>query len=231
MHFLAVMFLLISPPSQQQAVNVGNVFSPLGGDRYSWTVWIAEPAPKLQEIKCVEYTLHPTFPSPVRTQCDSKKAFSLTAAGWGEFTIYLRITWKDGHETKQSYPLDLTSPDRRIGEKTSLNFPALETHRLSPNSPETLRWPGFAGKVAVSTGKVTVHAGKPKLFHLYVYVAPSPLPSGSLSLSTIKKLGVRTSIVELPGKATFLAGTDQYAIESLETDKDGAVLIVVRPKS
>lgn len=54
---------------------------------------------RIEDIKCVEYKLHPTFPNPVRRICekgDSNRPFGLSAEGWGTFTIPIRVFMKDG---------------------------------------------------------------------------------------------------------------------------------------
>lgn len=94
-------------PSQ---LKVRNTYRYLGRGHYQWTVFLSEDRPTLDQINCVEYTLHPTFPNPVRRVCDSAGGFALSADGWGEFPVTLKIEWKDGHATRQQYPLDLHSP-------------------------------------------------------------------------------------------------------------------------
>jgi len=49
------------------AVAVANTSTYAGSGRWNWTIFIDADAATLRQIKCVEYTLHPTFPNPVRT--------------------------------------------------------------------------------------------------------------------------------------------------------------------
>ena len=105
-----VLMLLFGPqPAQTEVVRVANTYHYAGGRRYDWSVFIKEDRSTLDKIRCVEYTLHPTFPNPVRRICTSQSGFALRENGWGEFTIYVRIEWKDSHATNQSYRLDLHS--------------------------------------------------------------------------------------------------------------------------
>jgi hypothetical protein len=59
-------------------------------------VWVEGPEAELDAVEMVRYTLHPTFPDPVRTVTDRQTAFKLDAIGWGEFTIQAQIIRKDG---------------------------------------------------------------------------------------------------------------------------------------
>ena len=235
MRLLATAFLFICHLWAQPkgtVLNVQNVYSPLNANRYAWTIWVAEPEVTLQQIKCVEYTLHPTFPNPIRTQCDQRRAFSLSTAGWGEFRISMRFLWKDGHETSQSHDLDLSSQDHRVSGNIHLDFPVLEVRRLSPNRAVFLEWPGFGGRVAVSIGPVTLRSnGLLGPFSIYCYAAPSRLSTdaaNALTIRTIRKLGQRTTITQLPGQAVLAFDHNQYVIEAVETDNKRSITVAVR---
>ena len=53
--------------------------------------------PEVDKIKEVRYTLHPTFPNPVRIAENRKNNFETIIWAWGEFTIYgVVITSDDG---------------------------------------------------------------------------------------------------------------------------------------
>lgn len=80
--------------------NSGNIATPLEGGRWNWTVYIDGAENDLQQVKCVEYTLHPTFPNPVRTVCERGRgpyAFSHSTNGWGTFRIGLRVFLTNGN--------------------------------------------------------------------------------------------------------------------------------------
>jgi transcription initiation factor IIF auxiliary subunit len=112
---LAIMFGLatfqpaVSSVSPQ--VKISNTYTSVGNNRYDWTVFVKEDKATLNEIKCVEYTLHPTFPNPVRRVCKAEDGFALRENGWGEFTILIKVEWQDKHVTQQAYSLDLHSPE------------------------------------------------------------------------------------------------------------------------
>ncbi len=85
-----------------------NVAEPAGNDKWNWTVFIKPDSASIDDIKCVEYKLHPTFPNPVRRVCDRgdpPRPFGLSATGWGTFTIGIRVLLKDGGQEHLSHEL------------------------------------------------------------------------------------------------------------------------------
>jgi len=77
---------------------------------WKWSVWIEGDKADLAKIKFVEYTLHPTFPTPIREVTDRRSKFRLDSAGWGEFKIGARLQMKDGRTRKLSRWLELKYP-------------------------------------------------------------------------------------------------------------------------
>jgi transcription initiation factor IIF auxiliary subunit len=78
------------------------------GDRfYDWCVFVDEDSAVINSVKSIEYTLHPTFPDPVRVIDDKSSRFALYSAGWRIFPIQIRITYEDGAESLTSYQLRL----------------------------------------------------------------------------------------------------------------------------
>ena len=65
---------------------------------WDWSVWLDGPAEELDEIKYVEYVLHPTFSPPTRKVSDRDTNFRLDARGWGEFNIKIRVHTDDDDE-------------------------------------------------------------------------------------------------------------------------------------
>ncbi len=68
-------------------------------DYWDWTIFVKGPEDVLEKIEYVEYTLHPTFPDPVRIvnqRGHGPYAFPLTTAGWGTFTIKVKVYYRDG---------------------------------------------------------------------------------------------------------------------------------------
>ena len=74
---------------------------------WEWGVYIEGAPGELDRIRCVEYTLHPTFPNPVRVVCARSRRFELTARGWGTFTVEIKLMLKDGSLLRLSHPLEL----------------------------------------------------------------------------------------------------------------------------
>ena len=91
-------------------------------NQYSWCVFVDEEAEVLERIKSVEYTLHPTFPDPVRTVTDRSTRFALFSSGWGEFRMKAAVTFTDGTQEEQSFHLELFK-DNWPGEKPPQEFP------------------------------------------------------------------------------------------------------------
>jgi hypothetical protein len=92
-----------SPPAVKQSlasksvVYVDNTAQQAGDQTWDWTVFINADQNTLSNVRCVEYTLHPTFPNPTRTVCDDPaNHFALSARGWGTFEIKIKIIFKDG---------------------------------------------------------------------------------------------------------------------------------------
>jgi len=98
-------------PSVGEEISADNVSRYLGDGRWNWTVFIRAAEKTLHEIDCVEYTLHPTFPKPVQQTCapgDPRQPFALSANGWGEFQIRIRVFRKDGGYKDLTHNLKLS---------------------------------------------------------------------------------------------------------------------------
>ena len=80
----------------------------IGDHRWTWSVWLIGSVAELDRIDFVTYTLHPTFPDPVREISTRENGFRLTSGGWGEFTIYIDITQKNGEIIQLTHDLKLT---------------------------------------------------------------------------------------------------------------------------
>ena len=82
-----------------------------GDDWWKWAVWIEGLDEALDRIDFVEWTLHPTFPNPIRKKRDRASKFRLDTGGWGVFPILARVQTKDGQEIKLRHYLELHYPD------------------------------------------------------------------------------------------------------------------------
>lgn len=72
---------------------------------WEWGITIKGPPSQLDQIRCVEYTLHESFRNPVRTICTRSNNFELRARGWGTFTIHIKVLFKDGSQLKLEHNL------------------------------------------------------------------------------------------------------------------------------
>ncbi len=96
---ILLLLAAVSTPARAAAIYTGNIATNLGNGQWDWTVFITADKTTLNSVRCVEYTLHPTFPSPIRVVCEKgsdARAFALRARGWGEFDIKIKITLQDG---------------------------------------------------------------------------------------------------------------------------------------
>ena len=82
-----------------------------GDDWWQWSLWLDAPGKDLNNVESVEYTLHPTFPSPVRKRTNRKENFKLETGGWGNFTVHALVKCKDGSSFPIRHDLSLHYPD------------------------------------------------------------------------------------------------------------------------
>ena len=85
-----------------------------GDDWWKWAVWIEGSDEDLDQVEYVEWTLHPTFPDPIRRIKNRRVKFRLDTGGWGTFQIRARLRMKDGKDVKLSHDLELLYPDQRL---------------------------------------------------------------------------------------------------------------------
>ena len=88
-----------------------------GDDWWNWSVWLEAPPKDLEQIDHVEYTLHPTFPKPVRRVSDPSTKFKLDTGGWGTFTIRAKAVMKNGKEVPLIHDLKLHYPSGEEAEE------------------------------------------------------------------------------------------------------------------
>jgi transcription initiation factor IIF auxiliary subunit len=82
-----------------------------GNDWWQWSVELDGPSKELDSVHYVVYTLHPTFPNPVRRIRDRETNFRLEAAGWGEFEIRAEVVLQDGAKQILKHDLELRYED------------------------------------------------------------------------------------------------------------------------
>ncbi len=81
-----------------------------GDQWWKWSLWVEGADRDLDQIKSVTYTLHPTFPEPIRVVTDRASKFQLRCAGWGVFRIPVEVRLKDGRSIKLQHQLQFTFP-------------------------------------------------------------------------------------------------------------------------
>lgn len=95
------------------SLKIDQDFEYQGDDWWRWWIWIEGPDAELDEIEKVVYTLHETFPNPVRVVEDRSSKFRLETAGWGIFRIHAKVYLKDGTREKLHHDLELRYDDGR----------------------------------------------------------------------------------------------------------------------
>jgi transcription initiation factor IIF auxiliary subunit len=82
-----------------------------GDDWWKWAVWIEGTDEALDQIEYVEWTLHPSFPNPVRRVTNRAEKFRIDSGGWGVFTIHARVEKKDRNSVRLRHYLRLHRSD------------------------------------------------------------------------------------------------------------------------
>jgi len=77
-------------------------------DRWDWEIHLDGEKKDLAEIDYVEYTLHRTFPNPIRRIYDRNSGFKLETNGWGTFTVYLTVKYNNKKEIKETLQLNFS---------------------------------------------------------------------------------------------------------------------------
>ena len=101
-----------------QPICTQNTSRPAGDRRWDWAIFIDPQSSYLDQIKCVEYTLHPTYPDPVRTVCvlgSIDQPFVLRSNGWGTFRIEVRVLYRDGSIRELGHDLEFHDRPFELG--------------------------------------------------------------------------------------------------------------------
>jgi transcription initiation factor IIF auxiliary subunit len=99
-----------SSVNQALGITARNTAKKERNGQWNWTVYLDAAPAVLERIRCVQYTLHPTFPNPVREVCERgnpNHPFALSASGWGEFVMNIRVFLRDGQSQEFQYQLRL----------------------------------------------------------------------------------------------------------------------------
>jgi transcription initiation factor IIF auxiliary subunit len=81
-----------------------------GDDYWDWSVWIDASDADLDKVDKVVYNLHFSFREPVQIIKTRQNKFKLKSSGWGTFTMYVRITFKDEKVLDLEHELELHYP-------------------------------------------------------------------------------------------------------------------------
>ena len=77
---------------------------------FKWRLFVDEDDDVLDTIDSVRYVPHPTFPNPSRTTKQQETKFAVNSSGWGSFSVFIDVRFKDGTEYETRYYLDLSKP-------------------------------------------------------------------------------------------------------------------------
>lgn len=145
------------------SIQIAQSCAPAGKDHWKWSVWLDGTPEELDGVDHVVYTLHPTFPEPVRRIADRETAFRLSSAGWGEFSIHAAVHYRDGRVDKLDHWLVLGGMSRSGKEavpapRIYLSFGLAD----APAAKAILAALHHAGvEVRTSDQMVDAHAGMP----------------------------------------------------------------------
>jgi transcription initiation factor IIF auxiliary subunit len=110
---LAIVWIFLintTSSASAQEISASNISRYVGNGRWDWTIFIVAPHNVINEIECVEYTLHPSFPNPLRRICtigDPRYPFSHTTNGWGVFEISIKVIFKNSRILQLRHMLTL----------------------------------------------------------------------------------------------------------------------------
>lgn len=96
-------------PHMIEEVRVVQTSKKIGDRLWEWEIHLEGKPEDLDQVDRVVYSLHPTFPDPVRTVTDRPSGFKLQTSGWGTFQIKLVIYYKNGIEQTRFHNLSFSS--------------------------------------------------------------------------------------------------------------------------
>ena len=105
---------LLNVNLQKDNYKIAQGYEYRGNDYWDWWIWIESDDDNLDKIDNVIYNLHYTFRQPVRIIKTREDKFKLKTSGWGTFTIYARLNFKDNSVLELEHELELSYPS---GEK------------------------------------------------------------------------------------------------------------------
>jgi|SRR5581483_298464 len=85
-------------------------------DLFAFCLFIEGGSNVMEDIAKVEYTLHPSFPDPVRVSTERGHSFKMESEAWGEFTTYVRVFHSGGEVARLRHPLKLARESWPLAE-------------------------------------------------------------------------------------------------------------------
>ncbi|HEX8141180.1 MAG TPA: pYEATS domain-containing protein [Pyrinomonadaceae bacterium] len=119
-----------------------NVAKYVGSGLFEWTIFIRADERWLGQVSYVVYTLHPTFPNPVRTVRERGRgpyAFALSDYARAEFDIGILIVLKNGSSFEEQYHLNLIEKSKENNQSRSTTPSTAPNTRRAP--PQQRRKP------------------------------------------------------------------------------------------
>ena len=104
---MGIILIALGLHAEAAEVAVTNTARYVGNGRYTWKMYLVGSDAALNRIRYVEYTLHPSFPNPIRKVTDRNSKFSLSGNGWGEFSVGVKIISNEGSVTYLNHWLRL----------------------------------------------------------------------------------------------------------------------------
>jgi transcription initiation factor IIF auxiliary subunit len=109
---LLIGLLALLLPVREAAAELGSFQNTraVGNGRWEWTIAIRADPATLRDIFCVEYSLEPTFPHPVRRVCtigNPRIPFATRGAAWGNTRVDIRVFTRSGRILLLQHPLRL----------------------------------------------------------------------------------------------------------------------------
>jgi len=165
----------------RHGLQLDNVSSYLGEDRWKWTAYIKGPADQVRQIQYVEYKLHPTFPNPlvkVNKTEDPRYPFALTRTGWGVFELQAKVVLKNGEEKLLTHMLTF---DTTKGATCSEPFELKERHYYR------VPWGAFDGRLTAYLGDIHKETkNKPFRLTLFTVADDAWKEKGTLSQTAFR---------------------------------------------
>jgi len=109
-------------------------------DWFEWCVFVASERDVVSSIDSIEYALHPSFENPIRTISNETNRFMMASAGWGEFSIAIKVIFKDKEVGRFRHELKLRPDNWPKGPQPSSFNNDMERAVYESLFHEKFRW-------------------------------------------------------------------------------------------